>query len=228
MLTQYSNTLAKLNIILGSQSPRRQQIFKENLGLSKFHIIVSKFEENLPKTNPIDYVKKTSWMKAMDIISDQNNFIDDILPHIIITADTIVVQNNEILEKPTKENCFLMLSKLSDNSHDVITAVTIATLKLKHERPIDTTDRCNSYDVATFTESTRVKFIELSNEMIQSYMKTEEPFDKAGGYGIQSLGSSFVKGIEGCYFNVMGFPVHRFCVEVIPYLMKIENEESYF
>jgi septum formation protein len=69
-----------------------------------------------------------------------------------------------------------------------------------------------------FFEKTTVRFTELSNDAIASYVASGEPMDKAGGYGIQGLGGQFVTGINGCYFNVVGFPQHRFCSELIEFL----------
>jgi septum formation protein len=79
-------------------------------------------------------------------------------------------------------------------------------------------DGKNSYRIKDFVETTHVYFSSLSTEVVSAYVKSGEPFDKAGGYGIQSLGSSLIERIEGCYFNVVGFPVHRFCKEFLQLL----------
>ncbi len=134
-------------------------------------------------------------------------------PIIIISADTIVVKDREILEKPQSTQFAIeMLNKLSGSSHQVLTAVTIAF------QPAPMTE----YQITTFCESSHVHFAELSAETIEQYVATGEPMDKAGGYGIQGLGSSLVEKIDGCYFNVVGFPLHRFCVELVT-LLKVED-----
>lgn len=204
MLCKYRIKLDNMKIILGSQSPRRQQIFRDNLGISSFEVIVSTFAEDIPKSScsgPIDYVSQTCQMKCKDIITKcQNEMKHLLLPDIIVTADTIVVKENEILEKPRdREHCKWMLNMLSDSMHEVVTAVTIAT-KISD----------NEYSLSSFHDITQVYFNKLDNDMIEAYMDTNEPFDKAGGYGIQGLASTFVKRINGCYFNVMGFPVGIF------------------
>lgn len=113
---------------------------------------------------------------------------------IVIAADTIVVLDDEILGKPSDEQDALrMLSMLSGRAHRVITALTI----------MDTA----SGKTLNRLSQTIVRFRRLSAEEIMSYVKTGEPLDKAGAYGIQEKGGLLVSGIEGCYFNVVGLPV---------------------
>lgn len=218
MLLAHKNVLSKLRIVLASQSPRRQQILQENLGL-QFSVLKSDFQEDLPKSSfplPCDYVKQTCKMKALDVINKVNaNGGADI----IISSDTIVVLNNEILEKPQDAvHAKSMLQKLSGNIHEVLTAVTIA---IKGE-----SSDINGFVLHTFCESTTVQFAQLSDRVIDSYILSGEPFDKAGGYGVQGLGSSLVCGMSGCYFNVMGFPVNRFCQEVLPFLEALNSNNN--
>lgn len=113
---------------------------------------------------------------------------------IVIAADTVVVFENEILIKPKDaEDAFAMLRKLSGRTHSVMTGVSI----------MRTTDaKCE-----TFYEETTVKFKDLTDEEIREYIKTGEPLDKAGSYGIQGIGSLFIEKIDGDYFNVVGLPV---------------------
>ena len=217
MLSRFSSLLRGLSVILGSQSPRRQLILKENLGLN-FVVEISKFEENIPKSScnsPEDYVQQTCTMKCQHLIDSFK--LKNQYPDVIITADTIVVYDNHILEKPSdRDHAIWMLNQLNGNQHKVLTAVTIATLRKTFK---STEDQPDIYDILSFIESTQVEFAIFSSECIESYVDTGEPFDKAGSYGIQSLGSSFVKGIHGCYFNVMGFPVHRFAKEFTKILL---------
>ena len=93
----------------------------------------------------------------------------------------------------------------------MLTAVSIAA-------SIVDSDGVQSFSVSEFVETTEVYFADLSEETITGYVSTGEPFDKAGGYGIQSLGGSLVEKIHGCYFNVVGLPCHRLCNEIISIL----------
>ncbi|SBT47317.1 septum formation protein MAF homologue, putative [Plasmodium ovale wallikeri] len=120
----------------------------------------------------------------------------DPLPHIIISCDTIVTLKNEIIEKPlNKSHAYEILKKLSSNVHTVYTAVCIFLYKTK--TPI------------TFVEKTDVYFDQLFEEDIFEYLKLTEPYDKAGAYSIQGVGCQFIKKIIGCYYNVMGLPIHK-------------------
>jgi septum formation protein len=117
----------------------------------------------------------------------------------VIGSDTVVVLDGKILEKPTsKENAFEMLKSLSGKSHYVCTGVALISSDFQ----------------INFSHSTTVEFDELSEETIQAYIDTKEPMDKAGSYGIQAIGGSFVKRIDGCFYNVMGFPLHSFCTHL--------------
>jgi septum formation protein len=213
MLCAHLKTLKHFQIILASSSPRRSSLIAENIGLS-FQIEIPTFKEDLDKAlcgTPENYVSLTSKMKCLDIASkhEKSEFSQ---PTLIISADTIIAHNSEILEKPADSDCaFHMLRKLSGKEHNVLTAVTIAF------RASSTSE----FTYRTFCESTIVQFCDLSDDTIRSYVASGEPLDKAGGYGIQGLGSSFVSHLHGCYFNVVGFPVNRFCVELIDILNEV-------
>ena len=119
---------------------------------------------------------------------------------LVIGADTVVALNDRILEKPSdKEHARSMLRELSGNVHYVYTGVTIIE-KTKE----NTTESCS------FISTTRVKFAVLSEEAIEAYVNTNEPMDKAGGYGIQGYGRGLVESVEGDFFNVVGFPCYDF------------------
>ncbi|VWU50475.1 septum formation protein MAF homologue, putative [Hepatocystis sp. ex Piliocolobus tephrosceles] len=125
------------------------------------------------------------------------NSVYEPLPNIIISCDTIVTLNNEIIEKPlNKKHAYEILTKLSGNTHCVYTAVCIFLYETKKE-PI------------TFVEKTNVYFDELKEQDINRYLEMQEPYDKAGAYSIQGIGSQFIKKIDGCYYNVMGLPIHK-------------------
>lgn len=176
-------------IILASQSPRRQELLK--LITSDFEIKVSNVDETLPdKIMPKEAVMYLSKIKAEPFADS-----DDI----VIGADTVVALDGKILGKPkSKENAREMLRFLSGRTHSVFTGVTLASDK----------------KTKTFAVETKVKFFELTNEEIDAYIKTKEPFDKAGAYGIQGYGSLLVEKIDGDYFNVVGLPVSTLAREL--------------
>lgn len=176
-------------IILASQSPRRQELLK--LITSDFEIKVSNVDETLPdKITPKEAVMYLSKIKA-ELFADGDN--------IVIGADTVVALDGKILGKPkSEENAKEMLRFLSGRTHSVFTGVTLASDK----------------KAKTFAVETKVKFFELTNEEIDAYIKTKEPFDKAGAYGIQGYGSLLVEKIDGDYFNVVGLPVSTLAREL--------------
>lgn len=173
-------------LILASTSPRRKELL-ENLQI-EFHVQKSEVDETYdPQLSPEDVVKELAFRKAQFVAQKNPTAY-------VIGSDTVVAINGEILGKPkSKEEATEMLRKLSGNIHTVYTGVAIISPKEK----------------VTFCEKTDVKFWELTNEEIASYIQTGEPFDKAGGYGIQKFGSTLVKEIHGDYFSVVGLPVSR-------------------
>ncbi|MEI7982041.1 MAG: Maf family nucleotide pyrophosphatase [Bacteroidota bacterium] len=185
------------HIILASQSPRRQYLLKE-LGID-FEICATNVNEIYPAgLNPAEIAIFLAELKA-------NNFdasrLDD--KRIIITADTIVSIENEILGKPRNyAEAVLMLQKLSGRRHDVITAVC---LKSKTKMKV-------------FHVLSSVSFKVLSQEEIDYYIDNFQPFDKAGGYGVQEwIGYIGISKIEGSFFNVMGLPVKELYEELLKF-----------
>jgi len=167
----------------------------KHVGLS-FKQIPSHIEEHPNEKLPNDFVLHYAQQKAEKILK---NYPDSL----IIGADTIVVLNNKIIGKPKHEkDAFTILQMLSAQCHEVVTGVA-----LYHKDTVIT-------DFAV----TKVYFYPISDDDIREYIKTGEPMDKAGAYGIQGYGSQFIKKIEGCYFNVMGFPIPLFyemCKQII-------------
>ena len=149
---------------------------------------------------------------------------------LFIGADTIVcLDDREIMEKPLdREDAKRMLRQLSGREHSVMTALVFILPLRRPEAEaeaeagaggeVDSSSSSSSslpmMRVESFVEKTSVRFVELDEEVISSYVATGEPMDKAGGYGIQGLASTFVQGIRGDYFNVVGFPVCRFASEL--------------
>ena len=179
-----------MNIILASKSPRRKEIL-EKLNI-KFKIIESSIDENIvsKKIKPHYYCMKLAKIKCNDI---SNKFKESL----IIGADTIVYHNKKILGKPkNKSDAINQLTKLSDQTHIVYTGVSLNI----HSKNI----RYNFYDKSFVT------FYNLSEKKIKYYINHYEPYDKSGSYGIQDWSSIFVKKINGCYNNVVGFPLSKF------------------
>jgi len=180
-------------IILGSSSPRRQELFKE-LNIP-FTLKIKSVEEIYPSNlKGKEITNFLAVLKANAFNNDMNE------KDIIITSDTIVWLNNEALEKPkNKEHAIEILQKLSNKSHEVITSVCIKTIN----------------KLVTFSDITIVNFKKLSLEEINYYVENYNPYDKAGAYGIQEwIGFIGVTSITGSYFNVMGLPVNKLYEEL--------------
>ncbi|MDP4093339.1 MAG: Maf family protein [Bacillota bacterium] len=176
------------DIILASASPRRTDLLKQ-LGLD-FRVIPSDIDETIDKTmSARELVLSLSSQKALEVANK-------VQPGpLVIGADTVVFKER-ILGKPENwDEAAEMLNMLQGDWHEVITGVTL----------IDTLTGKQSSEY----EVTRVKMCELNHQMINAYIGTGEPFDKAGAYGIQGMGALLVEGIEGCYFNVVGLPLKR-------------------
>lgn len=171
-------------IILASKSPRRQELIK--LITEDFICIPSNAPEIVPvNTKPEDVSQVLASLKAQDIYRKNPN-------DIVIGCDTVVICNNKVLGKPeNQQKAKEMLKMLSGNKHKVITGCSV--IKDNKEQ--------------IFKCVTEVEFYKLTDEEIDNYIASNEPFDKAGAYGIQGKGSLFVKGISGDYFNVVGLPV---------------------
>jgi len=175
-------------ILLGSQSPRRQELLKA-LGVD-FKVVKISSDENYPEN--LRNEKITEFIS----LSKANAYSNLKGNEILITADTLVVLNDEVLGKPIDENeAFQMIRKLAGSTHQVFTSVCVRTIE----------------NILTFSDKTDVIFDEFTDEEINYYIQNFYPFDKAGAYGIQDwLGYAKVKGIQGCYYNVMGFPLSKF------------------
>lgn len=175
-----------MRLILGSASPRRQAILNQ-VNLDHIVRVPNVDESQIRTTKPIEKVSALCKLKAASILFEADD-------EVIITADTVVSFNNMIFEKPkTKEEAYTMLRAFSNQTHEVHTGVLI---RAKDHQEL-------------FIETTKVTFYPLSDQDINSYIETNEPYDKAGAYGIQGLAAQFIKKIDGDYYNVMGLPIGR-------------------
>lgn len=171
-------------IILASQSPRRRELLGRII--DGFEVMVTHADESVDgNPPPQEYVMELALRKAR-AISEKDA--------VVIGSDTVVALDGEILEKPeSREHARRMLKRLSGREHTVYTGVAIKDA----ER-----------ELVDF-EATRVLFDELSDDIIDRYIATGEPMDKAGAYGIQSLGCALVKKVDGDYANVVGLPLFK-------------------
>jgi septum formation protein len=180
-----------MKLVLASASPRRAQILHD-AGIP-FEIHAASVDESRRVGElRADYVRRLALAKARAAASAQPDSNDCLF----IGADTVVVATDEILGKPeSSSDARRMLHLLSGTVHEVHTWLAVVRRPGGMEGIIE--------------EITRVTFARLTDELIESYMATGEPFDKAGAYGIQGIGGRYVTRIEGCYFNVMGLPLAR-------------------
>lgn len=186
--------MAQKRILLASASPRRRELLR--LIIPDFECAAADVDETLPNgILPADAVLYLSRIKARSFAPDKK---------IIIGADTVVALENRIIGKPKDEkDAFNILHSLSGREHSVFTGVTLI----------------NGEKESSFFKETKVLFYPLTDDEINSYIKTGECFDKAGAYGIQGKGSLLVEKIDGDYFNVVGLPV----AELYRELKKINN-----
>lgn len=177
-----------MRIVLASKSPRRREIL-ENLNVS-FEIITSDTDENSNITDGEALAKELSFRKANAVWESIGKEKDTL----VIGCDTVVFCDGEILGKPQNRNdAVRMLNLLSGKKHSVISGLTLIY----------------NGKIYTCSEKTYVLFDDITDKQINDYVSSGECDDKAGAYAIQGGAARFIKGIEGCYFNVVGLPVHR-------------------
>jgi septum formation protein len=183
------DNLKKYNVVLASKSPRRQELLK-GIGVD-FTILTKEVDESFPPRLPvIDVAPFLSLKKA-------KAFEDAELPdnYMVITADTVVIVENEILGKPKdRDDAVRMINMLSGKVHKVVTGVTVHTKE----------------KTKTFSVISKVTFETLDNQEVDYYIDNFKPYDKAGAYGVQEwIGYIGVSNVEGSYYNVMGLPTQR-------------------
>lgn len=180
-------------IILASGSSRRKEML-ERIGL-KFKVVESKYKEDINlKLEPHDLVKKLSLEKAKAVFKDHENSI-------IIAADTIVVCDGQVLGKPKgKKDAKQMLEFLSGKVHSIITGFTIIDEALNI--------------IITKSQVSKIYMRKITSAEIDSYIKTKEPYDKAGGYAIQGKAKKFIEKIDGDLLNAIGLPLKSLMIEL--------------
>lgn len=189
-----------VKIVLASASPRRKELI--SLIAENVEIRPAECDETLPDEigakEAVEYLSKIKNDAAKSISAKDE---------LIISADTVVAVDDKILGKPAdKEDARRMIELLSGRTHQVYTGVTISYKE----------------SFVTFSEKTDVTFFDLTDNEIESYVSSSEPYDKAGAYGIQGRASLLVSGINGDYFNVVGLPVARLNRELWDFIENME------
>jgi len=186
-----------MRIVLASASPRRRELL-EQAGID-FEILIGSTRECITKEEPEEIVEELSLAKAKGVAE-------------AVTGDAVIVaKGNKVLGKPKDaEDAHQMLAMLQGEKHQVYTGVTL--LQKKGDEKI----------IRSFHERTDVFMTSMSDQEIEAYIATGEPFDKAGSYGIQGRAGIFVERIEGDYYNVVGLPISRLCRE----LKSLEAEDD--
>ncbi len=184
-------------VILASASPRRQELIK--LIFESVEILPADCDETLPHGigagEAVEYLSKIKNEASAKLTEKEN---------LVISADTVVAVDDEILGKPIdKEDARRMISLLSGKVHQVYTGVTLSL----------------NGKTKTFSEKTDVEFFDLTENEIEEYINSSEPYDKAGAYGIQGKAGLLVKGIKGDYYNVVGFPIARLKREIEDFIV---------
>lgn len=178
----------KKRVLLASNSPRRRELLK--MLIPDFSIAESReVDESYPSELPLGDV--ASYLSRVKANAYSDCLVED---EIIITADTVVINGASLLGKPRDDSeAVEMLLSLMSHTHQVVTGVTLTSLQ----------------GADTFSETTKVSFGDISRKEIELYVKNFRPLDKAGAYGIQEwIGAAAITGIQGCFYNVMGLPLH--------------------
>ena len=198
--------MSKYKLVLASGSPRRKELIS-HLGIP-FIVRPSHIEEIteefVPKQGALDLAKK----KGDDVFSklDEDNYL-------VVSSDTLVTLDERIYGKPKDENeAKKILLELSGKTHEVYTGVYLR-------------DRNKS---SGFVVSTKVSFASITDDLLLPYLKTKESLDKAGAYGIQGAGLTFIENIEGSYSNVVGFPLYEFIQELKSFTGEIDKWRELF
>jgi septum formation protein len=182
--------MSKIKLVLGSASPRRKELLS-HLGIS-FEIRPSHVDETCDLVSPFEHSLEIAKRKNLFLLENASN------QEMILTADTVVALDNQILGKPQDvHEARQMLMKLSGRTHQVATAIVV-------HYPFQ------GWKQWQHVEISQVTFQHISSETLERYLATGESMDKAGAYGIQGSSLAFISKVEGCYASVVGFPLARF------------------
>jgi len=189
-----SNKLKLPSLFLASQSPRRKNLL-EILNIQFTVLQPNATEEKVTKMGAETLVQENAYRKAQSVIQELTNDSG-----ILIGADTLVVLESDIIGKPTNEaDVKANLKKLSGKTHEVVTGLALLSPQ---------------YGDRKCAVKSSVTFRKLSDDEIEGYAKIKEPYDKAGSYAVQGVGSLFIESLKGSYSNVMGFPIEAFLTEL--------------
>ncbi|MBY0414979.1 MAG: Maf family protein [Bdellovibrionales bacterium] len=188
--------LDKFNLVLGSQSPRRKELL--SWLQVPFKILTADLDETSEETSPDKFAMDIASQKAHAVHEQAR--INGIVNPFIISSDTIVVLNQKIYGKPKDlDDARVILSELSDKTHEVITGVSFLFIDKN-------TKKLREHLFYDFTE---VNFNNITKDLMDNYLATKDCLDKAGAYGIQGPGLTFISKINGSYSNVVGFPLDK-------------------
>ncbi len=192
-----------MKIILASGSPRRRELL-DQIG-ANYEVRPSKADETITGTIPEEIVKELALRKGREVAAHYNEEV------VVLSADTVVASEGKILGKPKDdEEAKEMIGKLQGKSHEVYTGVAIIIKSQKDgEQSKDLLEK-----EQVFAVETKVKVAVMSKEEIEQYIRTGEHKDKAGAYAIQGKFAPYIEGIEGDYYNVVGFPISKICGEL--------------
>lgn len=200
--------MEKFKLILASASPRR----KELLGHLKipFEIITKNIPEESDATDPVEFTREIARDKGKAVLEEllalrsQENFF-------VVSADTIVCLDGKIYGKPKdRDEARAFLNELAGRTHSVFTAVVIQTKDKEF----------------SFVEESKVTFDKISESLMERYLATGDSLDKAGAYGIQGASLTFISNVDGCYANVVGFPLSRFVKETEKFMTSLSPKEG--
>ena len=189
-----------MRVILASASPRRKELLAKIF--PEFEVIPAKGNERFTKRKPFDIVQQLAAQKAAEVeeaeFGNYKETAAGCMDYLVLGADTVVVYQDQILGKPQNaSHATEMLRMLSGSVHQVYTGVAIRLMLHGEHQCIE------------FAECTHVRFYPMTDTEIKAYVRSKEPMDKAGSYGIQGMGARFVQEVKGDYANVVGLPVAK-------------------
>ena len=204
-----------MRIILASGSPRRRELL-DQIG-TEYEVRPSEADESITSTIPSEVVKELALRKGREVAA---HYEEDV---VILSADTVVANEGKILGKPKDDvEAAEMINSIQGKSHEVYTGVAIIIKRGKVSGSIKGDVEKNKSDmeepgkekIINFAVETKVKVVPMTEEEIKGYLRTGEHRDKAGAYAIQGKFAPYIEGIEGDYYNVVGFPISRICKEL--------------